>query len=69
MENKPIQNQNRTSYHSNIKLSAQLDLFPDSIILEQVEKVFDLSRFVLKNCFNFNPSKIESVTIIQCDFS
>jgi len=37
----------------------------DSIILEQAEKVFDLSRFVLKKCFNFNPPKIESVTIIQ----
>jgi len=31
MENKPIQKQNRTSYHSDIKLSAQLDLLPDYI--------------------------------------
>ena len=31
MDNKPIEKQNRTSYHSDIKLSAQLDLLPDYI--------------------------------------
>ena len=31
MDNKPIQKYNRTSYHSDIKLSAQLDLLPDYI--------------------------------------
>ena len=31
MDNKPIQKYNRTSYHSDIKLSAQLDLLPDNI--------------------------------------
>jgi len=31
MENKPIQKQNRTSYHFDIKLSAQLNLLPDYI--------------------------------------
>jgi len=31
MDNKPIEKQNRTSYHSDIKLSAQLYLLPDNI--------------------------------------
>jgi len=31
MDNKPIQKYNRTSYHSDIKLSGQLDLLPDYI--------------------------------------
>jgi len=31
MDNKPIQKYNRTTYHSDIKLSAQLDLLPDNI--------------------------------------